>query len=152
MILVTTVKCSGTNSLIAHINEPFKRLHCCEAAVKEAPYIRTVTPYRDPMRVAATWHNRDIWDDNVWMYQWACYHQIIKCAEVFDVETLDYKLNSVEDRLGLHQALDDGDLDYFHSVIPEKYIDYAKGEEVIVKPKPIARHYNIFVKRCKSKL
>lgn len=132
MILVTTVWHSGTHSLMATLDDYFMQ-HCCPAAVERAKsgeYSQVLTTYRDPKRVAASWANRgrindQRWDEK-WRIQWTCYGLIRPHAEVVPVDVLAGRENSVEDRTGLHAALDAGDMDKYWSIIDRDWIELAE--------------------------
>ena len=148
-VIVSTVPSSGTISLLAELKAssiPHKQTHCCKQTAKVATYIKIFTTYRDPLRVAASWCNRDVWDEGKWFKQWHYYHKIIKYAKVFNTDALGQKLNTCSDRLGLHKALDDGDMDYYYSIVPERCIDYAKKGGEYKDTPPIQRHYNILTR------
>lgn len=128
MILITTVFHSGTHSLIKDLALPAGEWidkHCCPKAVEMAQSGRyeVHTTYRDPYRVAASWLNRDrLKDADYWFRQWGAYSQIVPMATVHKPVSRE---NTFSDVLGLHEALDRGDMDYYFKHVPKEWIDFV---------------------------
>lgn len=86
------------------------------------------TTYRDPYRVAASWANRDRFRINdaqierTWYRQWECWDKVKSMAKVYPVSELGHRLNTHEDKYGVHKALDEGDMDHFYKHVPTELL------------------------------
>ena len=83
------------------------------------------TTFRDPYHVAASWWNRGKNNADRWFEQWDVWHQIKGKATVHRIEDLKNTQGRHDDKLWLHAAVDNGDLDYFYSVVPKEWIEAA---------------------------
>lgn len=128
---MSTVTHSGTHTA-TQILKParIKFRHCCPKAVDEArdSGLPVVTTSRDPYRVAASWANKhpevlkNGWPG--WREQWAAWEQIKQMAVViFYMENIPFKECAGLDTLGLHAALDQGNFDRYHEVVPRGLFD-----------------------------
>jgi len=90
-----------------------------------------ITTYRDPVRVAASWGNRDKFGAGQerpdWYKHWDCWAEILKTNPVvYRVDEFTGPVaNPHEDKYELHKAIDEEDWDYFYGIIPRKAVDYA---------------------------
>jgi len=132
VILVSTVWHSGTHSLQKQLGESELR-HCCPEIFDDLDkYDSIATTYRDPLRVAASWGNRDRFINHehylkrTWYRQWECWHQIKEIATVYPVGVLGERINIFEDKKGLHKALDEDDMEHFYKHVPIKAIEFAQ--------------------------
>lgn len=129
--MLSTVWHTGTESLEAE-RPGYVRIHCgpLAEALSELPQAEVITTYRDPLRVAAAWVNRNTLSTPdhyaTWVQQWLAWGEIAKRATIYDVTELTHRLNSRPDRFGLHKMLDEGDMDQFYSVVPKELIDLAR--------------------------
>ena len=132
MILLTTVKHSGTNSLKALIGGDVELRHCSDDIWQDLDkYDSIVTTYRDPLRVAASWANRGLFSEHdhlmerTWRAQWRNWVRIYPLARVYPVDEMGIRLNRHDDIKGLHKALDDGDIKTYYRQVPINEIDYV---------------------------
>ena len=115
-------------------------MHCGEKVFErmaQMHFDEIVTTYRSPKRVAASWFNRGNPQEKVWFEQWKVWGEIMKASpkviyadesKWYDLQRSDSPpLHSFDDDTGLHQALDDGDDDYFYEQVPRNWIDFATG-------------------------
>lgn len=90
-----------------------------------------VTTYRDPYRTAASWANRNLFQDHehvmkrTWVRQWDNWIKVLPLAKVYKTEELPDRLNTAEDVKGVHKALSEGDMDTYYKHIPKDYLDYV---------------------------
>ncbi len=137
MILLTTVPHTGTQYMRRLLSEcEMKQTHCDPETVLEAQSgeFEVITTYRSPVRVAASWANRDKFINDQerpdWFRHWSCW------AEILELKPLIYNVsdftgpvaNGQIDKYGLHKAIDDKDWDYFYSVVPRRFVTYANEQ------------------------
>jgi len=132
VILLTTVKHSGTHSLLEVLGKDNVELrHCCPGIFEDIEQWDSIaTTYRDPYRIAASWANRGFFKPDyplgrTWYVQWENWHKVKPLATVYPVDEIGHRLNSSEDVLRVHQALDDGDMNHFYRYVPKEAIEYA---------------------------
>jgi hypothetical protein len=103
-------------------------MHVCPDAVKlNRAGHEVITTYRDPLRTAASWYNRHgKWISDTWRKQWIDWH-LLSPERVFKLDELNLHLNQYQDEHGLHQALDENRMDYYHDLIPKEDIEFARG-------------------------
>ena len=143
--IVTTVRHTGTHSIKAEFPNYF-HWHCNPEALEliEATdgYADVITTLRDPLRVAASWYNRaqlpvattDYRSPHnagcvfSWKEAWYYYGQILKFVppeNVYPIERLKFRLYTHSDDQGMHEFLDNGDMESFYKIADKSLIDYA---------------------------
>ena len=114
----------------SHLNETWKR----KADKADIVYIT----YRHPLKVAASWANRREFNGNgtkKWMEQWDIYanlHQInpliLKIGDGRKQHGITFPsrpINSFKDELKLHEALANGDMEYYWRKVPRFAVEHA---------------------------
>ena len=112
MILITTVRHTGTHSLMAELNvdhskrsTEWDQFHCdlrIFELIKSGKFSEVHTTYRDPVEVAVSWLKRaktpKVGDNtrNSWSAQWLAWSEITHYARVHHMHELSEKLNSIE--------------------------------------------------------
>lgn len=127
MILIATIEHSGTHSLGSLFKDMNVLWQHCDRNIDTSKFTATFTTYRDPYRVAASWANRiniPFKESTIlkWNKQWSIWRDLE--AEEIALSTLPI-LNKYPDKLGLHDALDKGDLTYFFQYVSQEHIDFA---------------------------
>lgn len=146
---MVTVQHTGTVYFLTQLKRilgPFKFQHCGPISLDIAKQRKNIfTTYRDPYRTAASWYNREVLQDKhhykKWNRQWEIYWEIRKLDPlVFDFTKGERQhgfifdgnpRNTSKDKYGLHKALDENDLQYFHRHIPEELINAAQRTAAI---------------------
>jgi hypothetical protein len=102
-------------------------MHVCPDAVKlNRKGHPVITTYRDPKRTAASWYNRmHKWDSVRWRKQWIDW-SLLEPDRIYKLDELQNHTNKHDDSYGLHQAINDGDMDYYYSIIPKADIEFAE--------------------------
>ena len=153
-LFYSTVKHTGTLYFLPAFEIAFNvhHLHCYDTRAIDLAQSaeQFYTTHRDPYRVAASWVNREQFDPNNWIAQWTIYARLLELwPTVFSVgggrhqhgywfgET---KRNSYGDKHGMHQALDRGDLDYYHQRVPKELIDFAIAKSSLLTDPPSPHH------------
>lgn len=136
--LVYTVQHSGSHSLRHFLGDGETNIqHCDNMEIDLGQFDQVHTTMRCPLRVGASWANRygmpldevphvNLFDR--WKAQWSRWSEVVcnGLVAVHLVETLPEGSNSYKDRLGMHRALDENNMDYYHQYVPVKYILFAQ--------------------------
>jgi len=138
MILLTTIPHTGTQYMQrqlakGHDGNYVRVTHCDSDSVLEAQSGRfyVITTYRSPVRVAASWGNRDKFSNGQerpdWFHHWSSWADILKGKPlIYRVDEFTGPVaNAQVDKYGLHKAIDEKDWDYFYSVVPRRFVTYA---------------------------
>jgi hypothetical protein len=144
-VLLLTVWHTGTKYFIKGLQDHYKKngraayshLNGAWASKVERADI-VFTTYRDPLRVAASWANRLHFNNtgtSKWMEQWSIYSQVQKtepkilCVdngiEQHGITFPKRAINAHPDALNLHEALNNGDMDYFYRRVPKFAVEHA---------------------------
>jgi hypothetical protein len=59
-----------------------------------------------------------------WRRQWVDWY-LLKPKKIYQMDELERHENKFADPSGLHKALDENDMDYYHKFIPKEDIDFA---------------------------
>ena len=140
MIFLATVWHSGTHSLKSAIQatgrDDIYHHHCGWDSVlkcQEPVFEWIATTLRDPYEVGASWGNRGELDDG-WFEQWDAWGEIAQMDKTtiypvpgeFNGQELG-RLNGYADEMGLHAALKKGDMNYYHELVPVRFIEHAES-------------------------
>jgi len=138
MILLTTIPHTGTQYMRRLLSQGgdggnVRQTHCDPESVLEAQSGRyeVITTYRSPVRVAASWGNRDKFSNGQkrpdWFRHWSCWAEILKDKPlIYRVDEFTGPVaNAQIDKYKLHKAIDEKDWDYFYSVVPRRFVTYA---------------------------
>ena len=137
-ILFMTIWHTGTNYMLEKIKKERGGVHHCHCSQDCLDFIDTgefsdlrVT-HRDPLRTAASWANRgkllsERKGKSIWESQWDFYKEILTHSpHIYQVEEFTgAKVNSADDVLGLHKALDEGDMATYYKIVPKELIQYT---------------------------
>lgn len=140
MLFYSTLIHSGTTYFKSGLERkyPVRHRHFDQLTMKIAEgYDFFATTYRDPYRIGASWANTDkSYQRHEWAIQWENYAKFLALNPlIFDVHAGrlqhgmvfgEKPLNQHKDKYDLHKALDEGDLDYYHSKVPIHMIEFAQ--------------------------
>ena len=135
-----TVWHSGTKYFKAGLEKHYKvnAKHLDKQTISRIKGDTVYTTYRDPLRIAASWGNRhkDFKKSSLidqWVLQWGIYKELLalnpiildfsKGREQHGIIFPEQPVNSHSDDLGLHEAIDDGNWDYFYRKVPKELIE-----------------------------
>jgi hypothetical protein len=137
-ILFTTIWHTGTQYMLKEIKKERGGVHHCHCSqacldfIDSGEFSDIRTTYRDPLRTAASWGNRgkllkEYKGRSCWEIQWDAYKEVLTHSPyIYQVEDFTgAKVNSAADVLGLHKALDEGDMETYYKIVPKELIQYT---------------------------
>ena len=137
--ILLTIEHSGTHTILKDLGF-MKNYHLNQEEYYELDlniYKIIYTTFRDPYRIGASWANRAgipldkhprVEFFTRWHNQWNEWKKVAlrRNTEILNIDKFTTKLNTYPDKLNLHKAIDEKNMNYFYTYVPEHYIKQAK--------------------------
>lgn len=137
-LLISTIWHSGSEYLRSDLQAQGHNVtfcHCDQEVFRllgGTEFDKIHTTFRSPFHVAASWGNQyDLEDEFIeqqWFVQWSNWVCLIDYhrAEIHSVKDFaGPPINEKPDTRNLKQALKDGNMDYYYSIVPQHWVEHA---------------------------